>query len=265
MTRVKDLSRYHRQMRFAGLGQQGQHKLLNARVLIVGTGATGSALAMLLARAGVGFLRLVDFDTVERGNLHRQILFDEQDAAQKRAKVVAAAQRLQSINSEITLEPIITKFAPDNALDLASDVHLILDGADNFETRYLINDVAVKLGLPWIYTGVMATYGMGATIIPPGAAARIGREATPCLQCLLGPEPPTGGPTIDTAGVLGPIVTLMASISATEAIKIITGQGQLNPGLLMMDVWDNSFEIVGAAAAKKDCALCQMGNYRFLA
>ena len=264
MTEKFDLSRYQRQMNFSGLGQAGQRKLLQARVLIVGAGATGSALAMLLARAGVGFLRLVDFDIVERGNLHRQILFDEHDAAAQQPKALAAARRLQTINSEITLEPVLTKFTPENALTLANDVHLILDGVDNFETRYLINDVAVKLGLPWIYTGVMATYGMGATLIPAGAAAKTGREATPCLQCLLGPEPPSGGPTIDTAGVLGPIVTLMASISATEAIKIITGQGRLNRGMLMMDLWDNSFEQLGVAQPQKTCALCHAGEYRFL-
>jgi adenylyltransferase/sulfurtransferase len=259
------LTRYQRQIQFYGLAEKGQRKLLASRVLIVGCGATGSALAMLLARAGVGFLRLVDYDVVELGNLHRQMLFYEQDAREQRAKTVAAAARLQAANSTIDIEPVVSTFSRANALTLAGDVDLILDGTDNFETRYLINDVAVKLGIPWIYTGVMASYGMGATIIPAGAAIKTGREPTPCLQCLLGPEPPSGGPTINTAGIIGPIVTFMASISATEALKILTGQGELNRGMFMMDLWENSFEQFGVATAKKDCPLCSAGEYRFLA
>ncbi len=259
-----DLSRYQRQLIFNGLGEEGQRKLLASRVAIVGCGATGSALAMLLARAGVGFLRLIDRDFVEMNNLHRQMLFTEADAARGQPKAVAAAEHLRAANSDILIEPVVANFNAGNAIGLVQDVDLILDGTDNFETRYLINDVALKLGLPWVYTGVVASYGMTATIIPDGAAEKVGREATPCLQCLLGPEPPGGGPTCDTAGVIGPIVTLMASISAAEAMKLLTGKGEINRGMLMMDLWDNAFEQFGVAQRNPDCPACGRGEYRFL-
>jgi len=262
--KAPDISRYQRQLIFNGLGEDGQRKLLDSRVAIVGCGATGSALAMLLARAGVGFLRLVDRDYVELNNLHRQILFTEEDAAERRPKAVAAAQHLRHINSDITIEPVVTDFNASNALALVQDVDVILDGTDNFETRYLINDAALYLGIPWVYTGVVASYGMTTTLIPDGAVAKIGREATPCLQCILGPEPPSGGPTCDTAGVIGPIVTLMASISAAEAIKLITGKGEINRGMIMMDLWDNSFEQFALAGRNPECPACGQGEYRFL-
>ena len=259
-----DISRYQRQLIFRGLGEEGQRKLLTGRVAIVGCGATGSSLAMLLARAGVGFLRLIDRDFVEMNNLHRQMLFEEADAAQGKPKAVAAAERLRAANSDITIEPVVADFNAGNAIALSQDVDLILDGTDNFETRYLINDVALKLGLPWVYTGVVASYGMTTTIIPDGAAEKVGREATPCLQCILGPEPPGGGPTCDTAGVIGPIVTLMASISAAEAMKLLSGRGEINRGMIMMDLWDNSFEQFGIAGRNPDCPACGRGEYRFL-
>ena len=258
------LYRYQRQLIFRGLGEEGQRKLIGSRVAIVGCGATGSSLAMLLARAGVGFLRLIDRDFVELNNLHRQMLFTEDDAAQGRPKAVAAAQRLRAANSDIEIEPVVADFNPGNAISLTQDVDLILDGTDNFETRYLINDVALKLGLPWVYTGVVASYGMTATIIPEAAAARLGRESTPCLQCILGPEPPSGGPTCDTAGVIGPIVTLMASISAAEAMKLLSGRGEINRGMIMVDLWDNSFDQFSIAGRNPDCPACARGEYRFL-
>ncbi|RUA18499.1 MAG: thiazole biosynthesis adenylyltransferase ThiF [Clostridia bacterium] len=257
-----DLSRYQRQMIFRGLGEEGQRKLAAGRIAIVGCGATGSALANLLARAGVGFLRLIDRDFVELSNLHRQMLYTEADIGQPKA--VAAARRIGAINSAIQIEARVRDFNPGNALALLDDVDFILDGTDNFETRYLINDAALKLGLPWVYTGVVASYGLTATLIPEGAAGRTGREATPCLQCILGPEPPAGGPTCDTAGVIGPIVTLMASISASEAIKVLTGKGEINRGMIMIDLWDNSFESFGVAARNPDCPACGHGAYRFL-
>lgn len=259
-----DISRYQRQMIFSGLGEEGQRKLLASKIAIVGCGATGSALAMLLARSGVGFLRIIDRDFVEMNNLHRQMLFTEEDAARGQPKAVAAAEHLRAANSDIVIESEVVDFNAGNAIALTQDVDLILDGTDNFETRYLINDVALKLGLPWIYTGVVASYGMGATIIPDGAVQKVGREVTPCLQCILGPEPPGGGPTCDTAGVIGPIVTLMASISAAEALKLLSGQGEINRGMLMMDLWDNSFEQFGVAGRNPDCPACGKGEYRFL-
>ena len=259
-----ELARYQRQMIFSGLGADGQRKLLQGRVAIVGCGATGSALANLLARAGVGFLRLIDRDFVEMNNLHRQMLYDEADVAEGLPKAVAAARRLRAINSEIEVDPQVTDFNPGNALALTRDVDLILDGTDNFETRYLINDVALELGLPWVYTGVVASYGMTTTLIPDGAAAKVGREATPCLQCIMGPEPPSGGPTCDTAGVIGPIVSLMASISAAEAMKLLTGQGEINRGMITVDLWDNTFEQFGIMGRNPDCPACGRGERRFL-
>jgi len=261
---ASDLLRYQRQMLFRGLGEEGQRKLLASRIAIVGCGATGSSLAMLLARAGVGFLRLIDRDFVEMNNLHRQMLFDEQDAVQGVPKAAAAAQHLRAINSDIAIEPVVADFNPGNAIALTQDVDLLLDGTDNFETRYLMNDVALKLGAPWVYTGVVASYGMTATIIPDDASEKVGREATPCLQCILGPEPPGGGPTCDTAGVIGPIVTLMASISAAEAIKLLTGQGEINRGMIMVDLWDNAFESFGLAQRNPECRACGRGDYLFL-
>lgn len=251
-------------MIFSGLGKDGQRKLAAGRVAIIGCGATGSALAMLLARAGVGFLRLVDRDFVEMNNLHRQMLFSEEDAARGQPKAVAAAEHLRAANSDITIEPVVADFNPGNALSLTQDVDLILDGTDNFETRYLINDVALKLGLPWVYTGVVASYGTSVTLIPEGAAQKTGRDATPCLQCILGPEPPGGGPTCDTAGVIGPIVTLMASIGASEALKLLSGKGEINRGMIMVDLWDNDFEQFGIAGRNPQCLACGKGDYRFL-
>ncbi len=259
-----DLSRYQRQMIFRGLGEDGQRKLLNSRIAIVGCGATGSSIANLLARAGVGFLRLIDRDFVEMNNLHRQMLYDEQNVLEGTPKAVAAAQRLHAINHAIQIEPIVTDFNPGNAIALAQDVDLLLDGTDNFETRYLLNDVAVKLGVPWVYTGVVASYGMTTTIVPDGATEHFGREATPCLQCIMGPEPPTGGPTCDTAGVIGPIVSLMASISAAEAMKLLTGKGEINRGMITVDLWDNSFEQFGIAGRNPECPVCAKHDFRFL-
>ena len=258
------LARYQRQMIFYGLGETGQRKLLDSTVVIIGCGATGTVLANHLARAGVGRLRLVDRDFVELNNLHRQSLYDENDIHAGLPKAIAAERRLHIINSEIETEGIVADFNPGNALDLLKDAELVLDGTDNFETRYLINDVCLKLGLPWVYTGVVASYGMTATLVPDGATKKIGREATGCIQCLLGTEPTAGGPTCDTAGVLGPIVGLLGSISAGEAIKLLTGGGEINRGLLHVDLWDNTFETFMLAGRDSGCPACGRDEYRFL-
>ncbi len=258
------LTRYQRQMIFYGLGETGQQKLLDSAVVIIGCGATGTVLASHLARAGVGRLRLVDRDFVELNNLHRQMLYDESDLASGLPKAIAAERRLRAINSDIEIEGIVADFNPGNALDLLKDVDLVLDGTDNFEARYLLNDACLKLGLPWVYTGVVASYGMTATLVPEGAVERVGRKATGCLQCLLGTEPATGGPTCDTAGVLGPIVGLLGSISAGEAIKLLTGGGEINRGLLNVDLWDNTFETFMLAGRDSGCPACGRDEYRFL-
>ena len=258
------LTRYQRQMIFSGLGEAGQRKLLDRSVVIIGCGATGTVLANHLARAGVGRLRLVDRDFVELNNLHRQMLYDESDMAAGLPKAIAAERRLRSINSDIEIEGIVADFNPGNALDLLKGADLALDGTDNFEARYLLNDVCLKLGLPWVYTGVVASYGMTATLVPDGAAEKVGREATGCLQCLLGPKPTMGGPTCDTVGVLGPIVGLLGSISAGEALKLLTGGGEINRGLLNADLWDNTFETILLAGRDPACPACGRGEYRFL-
>ncbi len=261
---MMNLARYQRQMIFYGLGEAGQRKLLDSTVVIIGCGATGSVLANHLTRAGVGRLRVVDRDYVELNNLQRQMLFDEDDLAAGLPKAVAAERRLRRINSEITIEGVVADFSPENALELLKDADLALDGTDNFEARYLLNDVCLRLGLPWVYTGVVASYGMTATFIPDAAAARLGRAATGCLQCLLGAEPATGGATCDTAGVLGSVVDVLASISASEAIKLLVGGGELNQGLINIDLWDNSFETFTWAGRDPECQACGRGDYRFL-
>ncbi|NOX63052.1 MAG: thiazole biosynthesis adenylyltransferase ThiF [Chloroflexi bacterium] len=260
----KSLKRYQRQMLFYGLGEAGQRKLLESFVVIIGAGATGSTLAMHLARAGVGRLRLVDRDLVELNNLHRQLLYDEDDLAAGLPKAVAAERHLRRINSEIQVEGVVADYNPGNAIGLIEGADLVLDGTDNMETRYLINDVCLKLGVPWVYSGVVASYGMTATLIPEGAAEKVGREVTGCLQCLLGTEPATGGPTCDTVGVLGPAVGALASWSAGEAMKLLTGRGELNKGLIYLDIWDNSFEQFSVAGRNPDCPACGLGLYRFL-
>ncbi|NOZ50969.1 MAG: thiazole biosynthesis adenylyltransferase ThiF [Chloroflexi bacterium] len=258
------LQRYQRQIIFTGLGEAGQRRLLDSTAVIIGCGANGTVLANHLARAGVGRLRLVDRDYVEMNNLHRQLLFDEQDVRDGTPKAAAAAQRLRQINSDIDIEAVVADFNPGNALALLQDADVVLDGTDNFEARYLINDVCLKLGLPWVYTGVVASYGMTATFVPAGASAKVQRLATGCLQCLLGSEPATGGPTCDTAGVLGPVVSVLASVAATEAIKLLTGSGELNSGMIHIDLWDNSFEIFQLAEHNPQCPACGQHEYRFL-
>ncbi len=259
-----NLARYQRQMIFYGLGEAGQRQLLASTAVIVGCGATGAILANLLARAGVGRLRLIDRDYVELNNLHRQMLYDEDDLAAGAPKAFAAERQLRKINSEIAIEGITTDFYAGNALELLRGADVVLDATDNFEARYLINDVCLRQGLPWVYTGVVASYGMTATLVPEGAAAKVGRSTTGCLQCWLGSEPAMGGATCDTAGVLGPIVGVLASISANEAIKLLTGGGELNQGLIHVDLWDNSFETFVWGGRNPDCPACGRGEYRFL-
>src|SRR5213596_3253999 len=218
MTDSNSLDRYSRQMRFPGMGKAGQEKLLASRVTLCGCGALGTVLANVLVRAGVGHVRLVDRDFIETHNLQRQVLFDEHDVAENLPKAEAAARKLGAINSEVYVEPVVTDIDRTNILDLASDADLILDGTDNFEIRYLINDVAVKLGKPWIYGGCIGSHGQTMTIIP---------GQTPCLRCVFEAAPAPGeAGTCETAGVLSPIVNIVASFQVAEALKILAGQRQ---------------------------------------
>ena len=213
-----DLARYARQIRFAPLGEEGQRRLNGGKALLCGCGALGSAIANLLVRAGVGMLRIVDRDFVELGNLQRQTLFDEADAAAALPKAVAAAEKLRKINSTVAIEPIVADIGPTNIRRLCDGVDLLLDGTDNFETRMLINDAAVKFKLPWIYGGCVGGEGQSMTILP---------GETACLRCLM-PECPRPGSTAtcESAGILGPIVGVIASIEAGEAMKILSGNRQ---------------------------------------
>jgi adenylyltransferase/sulfurtransferase len=240
-----DLARYHRQIIFPGFGQSSQERLLASTAVIVGCGATGTALSNLLVRAGVGHVRIIDRDYIELNNLQRQILFDEDDIAANLPKAEAAARKLRRVNSDVAIEGIVTDLNPGNVLDLIGDADIVLDGTDNFSTRFLLNDACLSLGKPWIYTGVIAAYGMTATLIPDGAVANLSgeRAATGCLRCFL-PEIPAPGttPTCDTAGVIGPGVALLTAVAGAEAMKLLSGQGKLNPGIIHMDVWSHDYE-----------------------
>src|SRR5580658_2465939 len=227
-------SRYSRQSRFAPLGEKGQRRIREARVAVVGLGALGSVQADLLARAGVGSLLLIDRDFVELSNLQRQTLYDESDAAEALPKAVAAARRLARVNSEVRIEPLVSDLSPRNIDEALEGVDLILDATDNFETRYLINDFAVREGIPWIYGAAVGSYGLKLAIVP---------GLTACFRCVY-PEPPQGAqPTCETEGVLGPVTSAIASLAAADALKILAsgpesaGPSVTTPLLTTVDVW----------------------------
>ena len=249
--------RYSRQVLFPGIGREGQQKLATARVALVGCGATGSALASLLARAGVGTIRIIDRDYVEPSNLQRQSLFDEADAAQSLPKAIAAARRISAFNSQIVVEPQVADLVPANIGSLLDGMHLVLDGTDNFETRYLINDFAVQASLPWIYTAAVGSYGITLNVLP---------GKTACLACVF-PDPPRGAfETCETAGILNSAVNLAASIAATEAIKLLVGaDGQVRRTLLSFDVWSNERAEVGAGSPRPGCRACGERDFVHLA
>ncbi|MFO0876575.1 MAG: ThiF family adenylyltransferase [Gemmataceae bacterium] len=253
------LDRYSRQMRFYGIGEAGQRKLQQARVTLCGCGALGTVLANVLVRAGVGHVRVVDRDFIETSNLQRQVLFDENDVAEQLPKAEAAARKLRAINSQITIESVVTDIDRTNIVALCEDADLILDGTDNFEIRYLINDVAVKLNKPWVYGGCIGSHGQVLPILP---------GETPCLRCVFeaAPSPGEAG-TCETAGVLGPIVNIVASLQATEAIKILTGNlDQVNRELTYLDIWDNIHRRIKVAPllGKVDCPCCKHRRFEWL-
>ncbi len=246
--------RYSRQTIFAPFGEAGQARLLAACVVIVGCGANGSMMASTLARAGVGTLVIADRDFVELKNLQRQILFDEDDVARGTPKAIAAAEKLRRANSSIQIEGIVTDVNAENIEDLIAGATLVMDGTDNFETRFLINDACVKHSIPWVYAGAVASYGMTMTIVP--------RE-TACLRCVFSRAPAPGTlPTCDTAGIIPPIVNVMASIASAEAIKFIAGAGTRNAGIINVDLWDNSYESF-AIARRDDCPACGHAPRKF--
>jgi len=256
-----DLDRYVRQMRYAPIGEEGQRRMAAGRVLLCGCGALGSVLANTLARAGVGHLRLVDRDFLELNNLQRQVLYDEDDVAAGLPKAIAAANRLRRINSQIEIEPIVADVDHANIGRLTDEIDVILDGTDNFETRFLLNDVSLSRRIPWVFGGCIGAEGQTMTIVP---------GETACLRCLI-PEAPAPGTTetCDTAGILGPIINVIASIQACEAIKLLAGRREaISRSLQVFELWDNhvrqvNLEPLRAAAAS--CPACSGAEYPWLA
>jgi molybdopterin/thiamine biosynthesis adenylyltransferase len=249
-------SRYSRQSRFAGLGPEGQRRIRAARVAVVGLGALGSVQADLLARAGVGALRLIDRDFVEISNLQRQTLYQESDAAEALPKAVAAARRLARVNSEVEIEPMVGDLSPRNIDETLEGVALILDATDNFETRYLINDFAVRGGIPWIYGAAVGSYGLKLAIVP---------GLTACLRCVYS-EPPRGAqPTCETEGVLGPVTAAIASLQTGDALKILAcGRDSVCARLTTVDVWTGQIRQTAPPARDPDCPCCTRGEFPYL-
>jgi len=251
-----DLNRYSRQILLPEIGQDGQRKLLSSKVALVGCGALGTAIASGLTRAGVGHIRIVDRDYIELSNLQRQTLFDEQDITRGLPKAVAAVEKLRQVNSEIELEALVTDLNPFNVERIFSDVDLVVDGSDNFEARFLINDACLKSGLPWVYGAVIATYGVTMSILP---------QRTACLRCLLREQPPPGTvPTCDTAGVLGAAASIIGALEVTQALKLLLGGGQeFWNHLTHVDVWTAEWLHV-EVERDPECPACGQGQYEFL-
>jgi molybdopterin/thiamine biosynthesis adenylyltransferase len=249
--------RYSRQILFNEIGREGQEKLLNSRVLLVGCGALGASHAEMLARAGCGFLRVVDRDFVEFTNLQRQTLFSENDAKERLPKAIAAKNRLAEINSEVEVEAIVADINYSNIESFIKDCDLILDGTDNFQTRYLVNDACVKLKKPWIYGAAVSSYGVTMTVLP---------HETPCLRCIFEEMPDAGSsPTCDTAGVIQPIIAIVSAVQVTEALKILTGKSdKLHKSLMQFDVWENDWRKIKSGKPNPDCETCGKGNFEFL-
>jgi molybdopterin-synthase adenylyltransferase len=251
--------RYSRQILFRPIGEQGQRRLASSRVAIIGCGATGSALAGLLARAGVGLLRIIDRDYVEPSNLQRQSLFDEADATESLPKAVAAARKIASFNSQIKVEAKVEDLIPSNIESLLEGTELILDGTDNFETRYLINDYAVSRSLPWIYSAAVGSYAVTLNVVP---------RQTACLSCIF-PDSPRGMvETCETSGILNSAVNLVASIAATEALKFLVAGSEaasIRRTLLSFDLWTNDRAEISAASPRPNCRACGERDFIHLA
>jgi molybdopterin/thiamine biosynthesis adenylyltransferase len=251
--------RYSRQILFRGVGAEGQQRLAAGRVAIVGCGATGSALASLLARAGVGTLRIIDRDYVEASNLQRQSLFEEQDADESLPKAVAATRKIAAFNSQIAVEARVEDLVPGNINVLLEGMDVILDGTDNFETRYLVNDYAVKNSLPWIYAAAVGSYGVTLNVLP---------GKTACLACIFPGTPQGMVETCETSGILNTAVNLVASIAATEAMKLLVGgeaAGRLRNTLWSFDVWRNEQAEIKAGHPRAGCRACGERDFVHLA
>lgn len=251
------MERYSRQILFQPIGREGQENLMKGRVLLVGCGALGSVLAEILTRAGIGRLTLCDRDYVDESNLQRQSLFTESDVRLGLPKAVAAARHLREINHQVELDERVVDVNPKSIADLVPGQDLILDGTDNFETRYLLNDASLKWGVPWIYGACVASYGLCLTVLP---------DKSPCLRCILEHIPlPGSSPTCDTSGVIAPIVHFVAALQAADALKILAGHPEkTNPGLVSADLWENRLVSLSRPKRNPDCPACAKGRYEFL-
>jgi adenylyltransferase/sulfurtransferase len=251
-----DRLRYSRQILFPGIGEAGQERLLGAHAAIVGCGALGSFQAGALARAGVGRLTLIDRDFVEPGNLHRQWLFEESDAAQALPKAVAAARAIARINSGVAARAVVSDLVPANIAELLEGADVLLDGTDNFQTRYLLNDYAVSRGVPWLYGAAVGGYGLTLPVIP-------GRTA--CLRCVF-PEPPVRAqPTCETAGILNATVSAVASLQVADALKILSGHADaVRSRITTIDAWDGTIRQVEAPPPQGDCPACAARRFPYL-
>lgn len=249
--------RYSRQVLFREIGKSGQQKLLDSRILLVGCGALGAAHAEMLARAGAGKIRIVDRDFIEFTNLQRQTLYSEQDALERLPKAVAARNRITAINSEIEVEAIVADVNYSNIERLIKDCDLVIDGTDNFQVRYLVNDACVKHNKTWIYGAAVSSYGTTMTVIP---------GKTPCLRCIFEEMPDAGSsPTCDTAGVIMPVIASVSAVQVTEALKILTGNiDALHRSLMQIDVWQNDWRKIQLGGPSPDCKACGTRNFEFL-
>jgi molybdopterin/thiamine biosynthesis adenylyltransferase len=244
------LYRYSRQILVSRIGREGQEKLAAARVGLVGCGALGSNIANNLVRAGIGHLRIADRDYPELHNLHRQVLFTEGDVARRVPKADAAAAHLRAINSDVAVEPLMTTITAETLPDFAAGLDLLVDGTDNFPTRFALNDYAVRQGVSWVYGGVIGSSGMTMTIVPGDG---------PCLRCLIRELPGREqSPTADVAGVLNTVVAVIASVEATEVVKLLIDPGSRNRHLLVVDLWDVTFDKL-EVPRDPDCVCCGSG------
>jgi adenylyltransferase/sulfurtransferase len=246
--------RYSRQILFSGIGESGQEALLRSHAVVVGCGALGSFHAAALSRAGVGTLTIIDRDYVEASNLHRQWLFEESDAAEGLPKAAAAARRLSGINSSIAVRARVADLTPSNAAELLAGADVIVDGTDNFDARFLINDFAVSRGTPWIYGAAVGIYGIAMAVMP---------SETACLRCVY-PEPPSGAqPTCETAGVLNVIVSAVASVQVADALKILCGQ-KPRARITTIDIWNGGVRQIDAPPRDPECPCCARREFPYL-
>jgi adenylyltransferase/sulfurtransferase len=269
-----DLARYHRQILLPGFGEDGQRQLLGSTALLLGCGALGSVAADMLARAGVGHLVIIDRDFIELTNLQRQVLFDEGDVADAIPKAEAAKRKIAKINSQVQVTAIVDDINHTNIERFADGVDVLVDGLDNFETRYLANDLAVKNGLPYVYGAAVGTTGMAFPVLPHGAGDAAwethegGSLATPCLRCLFEEAPPPGtSPTCDTIGVISSAVGIIANFQVAETLKILTGNfDRVSRTLLNLDLWVNEMLQLKVSNAydKGDCPCCKHRRFEFL-